>query len=156
VTVAGQSFTLTLAPNFNSDGPLSYDRTSNQWSLNLASNLDKQGQLIKLITSDCVLDVGVSVKSEGYDLLEDKSKSEVTLKKALPVLTVQNVEADNQVNAMELADGVLLKGTVIDTKPDGTLNMASNRTMTLKLGTTKTWNLQVNSSGEWSVVLTAE
>jgi hypothetical protein len=155
VTVAGQSFTLTLAPNISSDGPLSYDRTSNQWSLNLASNLDSQGQLIELITSDCVLDVGVSVKSEGYALLEDKSKSEVSLKKAPPVLTVQNVAADNQVNATELADGVLLKGTVIDTKPDGTLNMASNRTMTLKLGTTKTWNLQVNSSGEWSVVLTA-
>jgi large repetitive protein len=142
VTVAGQSFTLTLAPNFSSDGPLSYDRTSNQWSLNLASNLDKQGQLIKLITSDCVLDVGVTVKSVGYDLLEDKSKSEVTLKKALPVLTFEIVETDNQVNAIELADGVLLKGTVIDTKPGDTLNMASNRAMTLKLGTTKTWNLQ--------------
>lgn len=157
VTVLKKTFTLTLAPDVNQEGPLSYNRITQKWSLDLSQNKDANGQLDAIITSDAVLDIGVSVKSLGYKLLEDQSSGEVTLKKAAPDVTIQTVTTDDLLNASEISAGVALNGRVVDLVPGQSVNMATNRQLTLSLqGTNKSWTTTVDKHGDWSVLLSAQ
>jgi hypothetical protein len=150
------AFTLTLKAGQDSNGPLSYDRNTQEWQLDLGAYKDSDGVVIPLVTQG-VLDIKVQVSAVGYLLpIEDKSSNEVMVNTAPPAITWDSVTLDNILNASEANSAVTLSGTVSDMVAGSPVNWAIGRTLTVSMnGQTEVGQTTVNADGHWSVQLTS-
>jgi len=161
VTVAGRDFSLQLQASQNQNGPLSYDRSTQQWKLDLSAHRDSQGQALPLIQGSGVFDIGVQVKAAGYALpMADRSSQELMVKTIShpPVITWNPVAQDDVLNALETLAAVTLSGTVSDLVTGSPVNWAAGAALRVDLevgGQIQTWGTTVNPDGTWSVQLTA-
>jgi hypothetical protein len=172
VTVAIQSgsntlvsYSLTVGSTATSSaGPLSYNASTRQWSLNLASETDTAKQ----ITTDGVYDVAVSVLPLGFTAnatKTDMSSGEWVVKKALPNLSWDStLVGDNRINGSEAQAGITLSGSVSDNLPASQpTNTAAGRSITVGLAELaanhplagKTWTAWVQANGTWSLNIPA-
>jgi hypothetical protein len=128
------AYTLVMGSSASqSAGPLSYDTSTKQWKLDLASAPGTDAR----VTSDGVYDVAVSVLPKGFaadtGTKTDRSSGEWVVKAVAPVLTWNTTQAgDNTINATEAQAGVQLSGSVIDAVPGSGANAAINSAVTRK------------------------
>ncbi len=143
VTVGTGSYTFTVGGN--NPAFMAYNSSTKSWSLVLPSGV---------LSADGVYDVGVTVVVSGYPNKTDISSNELTIKQALPVVTVHTIAGDDVLNIAERAGALTLSGSVSDPVPGGSTNTAVGRTLSVGLNG-QSYTATVQSNGDWSVTVPA-